>query len=203
MIKLHPSKRPTARRLKRQAALGFLGAFILLMVLISIFRWYEFDKTASPVSWAEVGMLTILGIVGICLGVAGGVYAYESGCAGRMERGEGLHARWTVDAPSWRELGERRRILDQAPGAIITYPPMPAEAPPEGVEIIICEDGIFIGPEFSHPLPPISVLQARLTDRWLELDCLEDMPTHILRVPVPSSAMSQVLPLLARLKTRS
>ena len=186
-INLHTPK-PGARRLRRRSAWAFFGAFMVLAVVIASFALVEFHPTGSLANWGEVGVLTLLMLLFIVLLVAGGMNAHEAACAGRIERGEGVHARWTVDPKSWQELGEQRRALDQEPGAIRTYPPMPIESPPGGVEIIICRDGLFIGPEFRHPLPPLPVLQPRLVDHWLELDCLEAMPSHVVRLPVPPEA---------------
>lgn len=197
LINLH-SPKPSSRSLRLRSALALVGAFLVLAAIIGMLGWYEFDGKASPVNWGELAVLTALMMAWICLVVAWGVYAYAARCAARTERGEGVHVRWTVDPASWRELGEQRHVLDQPPGAIKTYPRMPAEAPPGGVEIVVSNDGIFIGPEFRYPLPPLPVLQARLQGHWLELDCLEDMPTHVLRVPVPPDARPAVQRLLSR-----
>ncbi len=195
LINLHPQKPRSARQRRRRAVLAFVGAFMLLAALVGIFGWYPFDTKASPVNWGEVGVLTVLMIVMIVmifLIVEGGVCAHEAGYLGRVERGTGVLARWTLDAKSWREIWELRRALDQQPGTLKTSPVMPAEAPPGGVEIIISEDCVCIGPEFWQPVPAIFIARARLSYYWLEIDLpSDDEVMHLLRVPVPHPAREQ------------
>ena len=168
--------------LRRKAWLAFSAAAACLAALVLVLSEAETMRMWLNVSLAFISMLGCIIFL-----VWGGVSIYEANQFSRMEKGEGVIARWTVDPDSWRSYLTLRRTLEAQHKALPNYPKLPDEAQSKGIQVAICKRELFVGSE----VWPISVQNARLVlpESLLEIEHYsEDGNTYITSLPVPLSA---------------
>lgn len=110
------------------------------------------------------------GLPGLCLlafGVVAGLWAHRAARAqARLQRGQGVLARWRVDAATWRAFRERERNAGAGGNALPDELSMPDDAPVDGIEVIVGEDAVAVGDSVlvlpRHGTP--EVLEADLRD---------------------------------------
>lgn len=84
----------------------------------------------------------------------GYVYSEEAKKRSKMERGEGVIARWRLNAAHWREFVRLNKdviVIPRITAAQRFGPPAPAGAEPEvgtGVEVIFAEDAVYVDGDF-------------------------------------------------------
>ena len=112
---------------------------------------------------------------------------YEARRRERLARGEGVLARWTVDADTWRRTGERCLLAgtgrDALRNSITAY-----DAPPEGVEVAVLENALFVG-DVLHGLEPSHGLTVTVEDGWIGFEAWhQEGDNWMLRVPIARGA---------------
>jgi hypothetical protein len=171
-----------SHRIRRKAWLAFSAAASCLAGLVLVLIAAE---TMSMWLNVSLGFITMLACIVFL--VWGGTGIYEANQFTRMERGEGVIARWTVDPVSWRNYLALRHRLEAQHKALPNYPKLPDEAQSSGMEVVICERTLFVGSE----VWPIGVENAQmiLPESLLEIEHhSEEGDTYITSLPVPSSA---------------
>ncbi|MEO7252304.1 MAG: hypothetical protein ABIW30_06835 [Arenimonas sp.] len=118
---------------------------------LAMFAAYQLPPAA-----AGVGVRTVLACYALMAIVFGGIAALVWQPAvkakRRMDRGEGLIARWRVEAPEWREfLAWDREQVASGERALNFFSPR-KEVSPHGVEILVADDAIQIDGS-THALP--------------------------------------------------
>ena len=176
------------RRNSRIAALAFTGSALLLATQVAIYGWYDFDAPTAPGSTVTVTILSVLMLGMIVLGVIGGMEAFEAQRFGRLARGEGVIARWTIDAQAWRQRVAERRLLDAQPGVRPTSFIIDPDAPAGDVEIVVSNDAVFVGPDAMQPLFEEFGIGAHVQDSWLEFDWDDNDSGFVVRVPIAPGA---------------
>lgn len=104
----------------------------------------------------------------------------------RLRAGQGVLARWTIDAARWAWFRHHSHQWDQRAGVRPNDVDFSQDPGSGGIEIVVARDGILIGEHF-HPLE----LDARITVRadWMEFDQVipkADGPAlhTVLRIPL-------------------
>jgi hypothetical protein len=141
----------------------------------------------------------ILGVLGAKVAIVGLVLAivYHVRVVRRYDRlgrGAGVLVRWRIDGARWRIFRESVVTLEQMPKALPNELKLPAEIPPDGIEVIISADAFCLGPEF-EPLEKNAVV--RLVGLVLEIH--QRVPagrysTRLVayRLPAPENAEADV-----------
>jgi hypothetical protein len=170
-----------SQRIRKKGWLAFSAAAACLAALVLVLSEADTMRMWLNVSVAFISMLACIIFL-----VWGGVSLYEANQFARMESGEGVIARWTVDPDSWRNYLTLRRTLEAQLKALPNYPKLPDEAQSKGIEVVICQRDLFVDFE----VWPISVQNARLvlSESLLEIEHYsEDGNTYITSLPVPLS----------------
>lgn len=99
--------------------------------------------------------LTLQAVLGICGLLAAPIAfvftlikAVDTWQMGRLVRGEGIVARWRIDAADWQAFVQNEDRLDQQPGRrpnLLSYRDLPAAS---GIEIIVGKNAVLIGGEY-------------------------------------------------------
>ena len=173
-------------RPRRHARIAFGAAFALLLFAVAFVYRYGADSPESPGSlvWSVFWLVTIVGLLALL--VWGGMNAHDAGHFARLERGEGVLARWTVDAETWRGLAEERARLER--GTRQSSPATRQESPPSGIEVVVCEDAVYIGRDEWSPMFAAVGIRATLQGSWLILEWATDESDSLVRVPVAPTA---------------
>jgi len=179
----------TARAARTRQRVSFAAAALLGCGLVAMFAWGNFEAPPAPGSILPLVVATIVAIVAIFLLVEGGMAAFEARRFERLERGEGVIARWTLDADAWRERLRERRVLDALPGALQTAPDLPDEISTPSIAIVVSDDAVSYGTEAWQAYHADWCIQASLDGLWLTLDWpAEETQTHVCRIPVAAGA---------------
>src|SRR5688572_21870867 len=134
--------------IRRRGWLALFGSGLLLAIVVGTFVWHDFDAPGAPGSLVTVAILSLLMCGALYLACSGGMDLFEARRFGRLARGEGVIARWRLDAEAWHQRLLERRALDYAqPGIGRSFHVMRGDPPAAGVEIVVSEDAVFVGPE--------------------------------------------------------
>jgi hypothetical protein len=112
----------------KQAYLALVAVLVATAILYATLPLETFAFFAPP---ALIGALVAL-VVGIILGG-------QARDRSRMERGDGVVARWTLDAAQWREFVELNE------GTITVPAPNSRQA---GVEVVFAENAVYVDGEY-------------------------------------------------------
>jgi hypothetical protein len=178
--------------MRRRGWLALSGSALVLATVVAGIGWYDFDAPGAPGELASASILALLMFGGIFLACMGGMELFEARRFDRMARGEGVIARWHVDVEDWRQCMVKRRALDDArPDLRGSFHVMHGDPSPAGVDIVVSEDAVFVGPEAMHPLFKEFGNRAQLQDGWLELTSRADDSDFVLRLPVTPGAEAE------------
>ena len=178
--------------MRRRGWLALSGSALVLASVVVAIGWYDFDAPGAPGELASASILAVLMFGGIFLACMGGMELFEARRFDRMARGDGVIARWHVEAEAWHQRMVERRALDHArPELRGSFHVMQGDPPPAGVDIVVSEDAVFVGPEAMHPLFKEFGNQARVQDGWLELTSRADDSDFVLRLPVAPGAEAE------------
>jgi hypothetical protein len=176
-------------RRRRNLALVTAGLGVAAMLTA-----FVFTRTQQAGTW-EV-LLAVLGFKAAAVGTTLAIVyhirvvrRYE-----RLRRGEGVLVRWRVDPARWRIFQEMAATLTQAPGALPNGLTLPAEVPPDGIEVLVSGEALLLGPHF-EVLEKNAV--ARLSGPVLEIE--QRVPINryqtrraVYRLPAPAGAEADV-----------
>ena len=168
---------------------------------------------ALPPALAGDGLratLFCLGLMGVLFGGFGALEVYRSLQAKRrLARGEGLLARWRIDARDWREFLELDRERNGESGRHANEFSARQEVPADGVEVLVGEEAIEIDGSVHrlprHGTPEIvryEFDESRVRPSVIEFDLVyaggdsPDVQT-CLRFPVPAGAQAQARRIVA------
>jgi hypothetical protein len=147
-----------------------LAAVLAASALAYLTLPLEVVAPLAPVAFAVALGSLMLGLV------LGG----QSRSRARMERGEGVVARWTLDPDEWQEMVRLN-------GGLVTIPKVPPTV--SGGEVVFAQDAVYVAGAF-HTMDRTYGTQARLQPSTPELVYIElaqaglDIDTH-LRIPIP------------------
>jgi hypothetical protein len=68
----------------------------------------------------------------------------------RRLRGKGIIARWKVDPLTWQKFLQLNHQASAEKGALLNQLTLVEEAPPEGLDVIVAEDGVQVGGDFQY-----------------------------------------------------
>ena len=147
------------QRLQARIAWGALAADATAFAAICAF--VDFDSIGTVLG---ITVMTVPMVVAIALFVWGLQASVAARRFGRLGRDEGVVTSWIVDAGTWRErmafrTEQDRRSVTQSQGIAL----LPDKAPPGGIEIVIGDEGIFIGERVFMPVPPGFAVPVQMT----------------------------------------
>lgn len=125
----------------KQAYLALAAVLVVTAILYAKLPLEVFVFFAPP---ALVGAIVALAV--------GAILGGQARDRSRMERGEGVVARWTLDAAHWREFVRLNE------GTVTVSTPKPADS---GVEVVFAENAVYVDGEL-HDGPFLG--QARLNE---------------------------------------
>lgn len=122
---------------------------------------------ADGFSWGRAALAGGFGFGAfLCLGFGIGE-RHDASRLRRLESGFGAIARWHVSRDTWRDrLAQRAR--DPARAGMATGPRLPQDVPPDGIEIVLNTEGLFVGREAWASIDTEFGLRARIHAGWLE-----------------------------------
>jgi hypothetical protein len=135
-------------------------------------------------------VILVVGILGTPAAISyGSMFISEAKTTAKLERGEGILARWTVDTATWEAFKVASKARDKETGWAARKLGFRGDTPPSGIEVVFLEDSVFVGGKIEwivlekHPY-------ATLGSNWLEIETegYENYEKSILRVPVPPNA---------------
>ena len=104
----------------------------------------------------------------------------------RLRAGQGVLARWSIDAAQWQAFRRHSAAWDQREGLRPNDADLAQDPGPAGIEIVVARDGILIGQDF-HPLEK----DVRITvhPNWMEFHQVIPKPNGpalhtVLRLPL-------------------
>ena len=126
-----------------------LGVFIF--GLIALPGAVLIPDHSIPTAWHTAPF--IAGLMSLLLGGAFALHQHlDMRAHERLLRGEGLIARWRIDPLAWQAFLGLNRQASAEQGALANQLTLVKEAPPEGIEIIVAQDGVLVGGDF-QPVP--------------------------------------------------
>lgn len=167
-------------RLRARLAWALLAADAAAFVAICVF--VNFDALGKALGMTVMA-IPIVGA--IALFVWGIQEAFAAQHFGRLEGGKGVVASWIVDADTWRErMAVRAQVDGQSIAQSQGLALLPKKAPPGGLEIVVGDEGIYIGDYNFLPVHASYVVRARIREDWIELELPDDSGTYLLRLPI-------------------
>jgi hypothetical protein len=80
---------------------------------------------------------------------------------------------------------------------------LPAKAPPAGFEIVVGDEGIFVGERVYLPTSPGFAGPAQVQGDWIELELPDDSSTYVLRLPLGRDGRGAADAVVRKLRARS
>ena len=107
----------------------------------------------------------------------------------------GLETRWKPQQiasagaeMAWQELARERLVLEGQAGVLRAVTAKPLDVPSTGVDVIVCEEAVFVGMEEWHPIFAAVGIRAAVQGSWLVLEWDTDEGASLVRVPVARTA---------------
>lgn len=128
-----------------------IGLAFVVSGIVALIPFMVLSKPAVD-HWA-VGIAFVYGLMAI---IFGGYFSMLSHRSARAQeallRGEGILARWCVDAATWRAFVEVNGKLNWAPDGLLNELSIVDEAPDGGIEVIVGKEAVQVGGSI-HSLP--------------------------------------------------
>ena len=139
------------------------AAAVLLALLLAFALAYAFS--------APRPMLIALATMGGTAAVVAAIFAVmlhiDAGRLDRLQRGEGVLARWTVAPEQWARFGANSREWDTRPGVGANTVDLAQAAEAGGIGITVSDNALLVGRDFYSLEKSTKV---RVYDHWMEFN---------------------------------
>ena len=196
-IRGHVPRDGRRHRTRARIAWALLAADVAAFVAICAFVDFDAMGTARGIAVMAVPMVGAIGL--FSWGIAEAMAAPQFD---RLAQPEGVLGSWIVDAGTWAERMALRAGRDGRPG-IQGASHLPAKAPPAGFEIVVGDEGIFVGERVYLPTCPGFAGPAQVQGDWIELELPADSSTYVVRLPLGRDGRAAVDRVVQRLRARA